>query len=54
MGSVSSLKRSSRVEKILIFLAESGTVYCIIWVSYSPQSATILSASFAPLNRELL
>ena len=54
MGSVSSLKRSSRVEKILIFLVESGTVYCIIWVSYSPQSATILSASFAPLNRELL
>ncbi|PIL28291.1 hypothetical protein GSI_09579 [Ganoderma sinense ZZ0214-1] len=32
MGSVSSLKRSSRVEKILIFLVESGTIYCIIWV----------------------
>ena len=32
MASVPSLKRSSRVEKILIFLVESGTVYCVIWV----------------------
>ena len=54
MGSVSSLKRSSRVEKILIFLVESGTVYCIIWVSYAPRSVTIRSVRFALFNRELL
>ncbi|KAM5536523.1 hypothetical protein V8D89_009800 [Ganoderma adspersum] len=42
MGSVLALKRSSRVEKILIFLVESGAIYCVIWVFILIHQAALL------------
>ncbi|PIL28272.1 hypothetical protein GSI_09560 [Ganoderma sinense ZZ0214-1] len=45
MAGVPSLKRSSRVEKILIFLVESGTIYSIIWVSILIYQVALLGES---------
>ncbi|KAM5536524.1 hypothetical protein V8D89_009801 [Ganoderma adspersum] len=55
MGSVSSLKRSSRVEKILIFLVESGTVYCVIWVCVLAHQVALLGTGLVgPSEQKVL
>ncbi|KAM5536520.1 hypothetical protein V8D89_009797 [Ganoderma adspersum] len=52
MAGIPSLRRSSRVEKFLVFLVESGTVYCVIWVSILIYQVALLGSEVVSAPEE--